>query len=171
MSIPQLSWESLGDISAGRPNLGPTMRVEFYRLALFSIRAELGETLGVERAKKVTYLAGQKAGRVFAHRCVEVGDDIATSTKRLQSALLEMGVGVMLFEKTDIDGGRLELTLSEDLDCSGVEECGETFCIFDEGFISGALEVFTGKRFDVTEIDCWATGSRTCRFTAVAVDN
>ena len=38
------------------------------------------------------------------------------------------------------------------------------------GLIAGLLGDFTGRRFDVREIDCWATGGRMCRFRAVAVD-
>jgi len=28
------------------------------------------------------------------------------------------------------------------------------------------LESFSGKNFNVREIDCWCTGARTCRFEA-----
>jgi len=28
------------------------------------------------------------------------------------------------------------------------------------------MESFTGKTFEVKEVDCWCTGDRTCRFTA-----
>ena len=170
MSVPGLSWESLGDLGVGRPNLGATMRVEAYRLMLFSLRDVLDDQLGVERAKTVMYMAGHNAGRVFANKIGSDTADLAKNTTTLQETLLEMGIGVLRFEMTDMENGRLELTVSEDLDCSGVPDCGETLCVYDEGFISGTLEVFTGKRFDVTEVECWATGSRTCRFVAVAVD-
>lgn len=170
MSVSKLSWESLGDLELGRPNLGPTMRVEAYRLMQFSLRDVLDDQLGPERAKSVMFMAGHNAGRVFARKTGSSTGDLAANTDRLQAALLDMGIGVMRFEKTDMEAGRLELTVSEDLDCSGVPDCGETLCVFDEGFIAGTLEVFTGKRFDVTEVECWATGSRTCRFVATAID-
>ena len=57
------------------------------------------------------------------------------------------------------------LTVSEDLDCSGLPIYGETVCNYDEGFIAGIFYVYTGKEFNVKEIDCWSTGDRTCRFT------
>ncbi|HEX3001497.1 MAG TPA: 4-vinyl reductase, partial [Methanoregula sp.] len=55
---------------------------------------------------------------------------------------------------------------SEDLDCSGLPDIGHAVCTYDEGFIAGLLEAFTGKQFKVVEVDCWCTGDRTCRFTA-----
>ena len=60
------------------------------------------------------------------------------------------------------------VTVSEDLDCSGLPITGETVCDYDEGFIEGIFETYTGKKFQVKEIDCWSTGDRTCRFTITA---
>ena len=54
--------------------------------------------------------------------------------------------------------------MGEDLDCSGLPITGEVVCNYDEGFIAGILHVYTGQVYDVREIDCWATGDRTCRF-------
>ena len=71
-------------------------------------------------------------------------------------------------------GKRLSLTFSEmqvnwqeeDLDCSSLPITGETVCNYDEGFLAGILKVYTKKEYVVTEVDCWATGSRVCRFEA-----
>jgi hypothetical protein len=57
------------------------------------------------------------------------------------------------------------LTVSEDLDCSGLPYSGVAFCDYDEGFIGGIIHFYTKKSFKVKEIDCWGTGDRTCRFT------
>ncbi len=61
------------------------------------------------------------------------------------------------------------LTVSEDLDCSGLPVSGETVCDYDEGFIAGILNEYTQIEFDVKEVDCWASGGRVCRFTANAI--
>jgi predicted hydrocarbon binding protein len=58
------------------------------------------------------------------------------------------------------------MSISEDLDCSGLPELDYEICVYDEGFIAGLLESFTGERFSVKEVDCWCTGDRTCRFVA-----
>jgi predicted hydrocarbon binding protein len=59
---------------------------------------------------------------------------------------------------------RFTLTVAEDLDCSGLPFTDEVVCQYDEGFIAGILEAYTGKRFFAKEIDCWASGDRVCRF-------
>jgi predicted hydrocarbon binding protein len=61
------------------------------------------------------------------------------------------------------------LTVGQDLDCSGLPMTNETVCFYDEGFIAGILETYTGKKYDVREIDCWANGDRVCRFQGTAL--
>jgi hypothetical protein len=60
----------------------------------------------------------------------------------------------------------LVMTVSEDIDCSGLPVRSVAYCDYDEGFIAGILHVYTQKDFKVKEIDCWGTGERTCRFEA-----
>ena len=43
-------------------------------------------------------------------------------------------------------------------------------CTYDEGFIAALLESFNGQPFVVREVDCWASGARTCRFVATACE-
>jgi predicted hydrocarbon binding protein len=76
-------------------------------------------------------------------------------------------VGILRFEKSDTQEMDFTLTVSEDLDCSGLPVSGVAVCAYDEGFIAGVFGTYTGREFDVKEIDCWATGERTCRFRAV----
>jgi len=45
----------------------------------------------------------------------------------------------------------------------------ETICTYDEGFISGLLSEYTGKKFSAKEVDCWCSGDRVCRFEAKSV--
>lgn len=80
----------------------------------------------------------------------------------------EMGIGLLRMEQADLEEWKFVLTVSEDLDCSGLPETGHGGCVYDEGFISGLLEAFSGRNFRVREIDCWCTGDRTCRFSAEA---
>ena len=67
-------------------------------------------------------------------------------------------------ESEDRENARFTLTVAEDLDCSGLPDMEHAVCTYDEGFIAGIFNVFTGQDFDVKEIDCWCTGDRTCRF-------
>jgi uncharacterized protein len=87
----------------------------------------------------------------------------------LQETLRELGIGILRIEEADLEQGLLVLTVSEDLDCSGLPELEYEICVYDEGFIAALLENFTGRDFKVKEIDCWCTGDRTCRFRAEAI--
>lgn len=49
----QFSWNLLGDLQAGRPNLGPTTRLEVYRLMLFSFRDVMEQSLGTEETDRI----------------------------------------------------------------------------------------------------------------------
>lgn len=75
-----------------------------------------------------------------------------------------------MIEEADEEKLQFVLTVSEDLDCSGLPIFGETVCDYDEVFIAGILEEYTGKKFMVKEVDCWATGDRTCRFEAKPIE-
>jgi uncharacterized protein len=160
------SWELLGDLSVGRPNLGPVTRLEVYRLMQFTMRDVIEQRLGSQAADEIFYEAGRMAGKAFYdHYLSDCGvfDDFV---RKLQMLLKEMKIGILRLEKVDLENGLLVLTVSEDLDCSGLPELDYEICVYDEGFIAALLEGFTGKKFIVKEIDCWCSGDRTCRFRA-----
>jgi predicted hydrocarbon binding protein len=161
--------ELLGNLEAGRPNLGPMMRVEVYRLMQFTLRDRLEAEFGTARAEAFLYDAGFTAGSWFMAHIVGPCPDLATFVARLQQSLLTMGVGVLRVEKANESGSEIILTVSEDLDCSGVPELGRPSCKYDEGFISALLTTFAGQRYAVSEVDCWTNGARTCRFVATLI--
>lgn len=159
-------WELLGDLRLGRPNLGPNTSLHAYRLMQFTFRDVLEKTLGTEKADQIFYEAGKLAGQQFYQNAIQPTDDLNDFIRGLQSALREWGIGILRVEKLDLKDGEVILTISEDLDCSGLPELDYEICVYDEGFICGLLESFTGLPFKVKEIDCWCTGDRTCRFRA-----
>jgi predicted hydrocarbon binding protein len=79
-----------------------------------------------------------------------------------------MKIGILRMEMFDPKTGDLVLTVGQDLDCSGLPVTNETVCNYDEGFIAGILEVYTGTKYEVREVDCWANGDRVCRFNGTA---
>jgi len=160
------SWALLGNIQEGRPNLGNMTRLEVYRLMQFCFRDILEQDFGTAKADEIFYRAGYTAGGHFYDHAVGPTPDLGTFVKKLQDVLRDMGIGVLRVEEEDLANGRLVLTVSEDLDCSGLPELSYEVCTYDEGFIAALLERFSGKRFKVKEIDCWCTGDRTCRFLA-----
>lgn len=159
-------WARLGDIHAGRENLGEDMPVIVYRLLQYTMKDELEGRYGEDTAQDILRSAGYRAGISFSKNMLTKRDNFNSFIADLQQQLKDLKIGILRIEKADLDNMKFVLTVSEDLDCSGLPVMGDTVCTYDEGFIAGILEEFTGSKFDVLEVDCWATGDRTCRFTA-----
>jgi predicted hydrocarbon binding protein len=157
----EFSWELLGDIQLGRPHLGPTTRLEVYRLMQDTFRDVIERRFGTEKADEVFYESGRLAGRHFYQNVLGAVAGFDQLIKSLQQALESMGIGILRVERSDLEKGEFVFSVEEDLDCSGLPELNYEICTYDEGFIAGVLEDFTGK-----EVDCWCTGGRTCRFEA-----
>ncbi|MBT7619091.1 MAG: 4-vinyl reductase [Calditrichaeota bacterium] len=157
-------WNMIGDIVEGRPNLGTTMDVSVYRLMQFTLRDVLIKRFDAETADKIFYDAGQHAGKVFCRELINKENNFNDFVVELQDRLKELKIGILRIEEANLDTLDFTLTVSEDLDCSGLPVCEETICTYDEGFINGILGEYTGKNFDVKEVDCWCSGDRVCRF-------
>ncbi|MBT3231982.1 MAG: 4-vinyl reductase [Calditrichaeota bacterium] len=157
-------WNMIGDIVEGRPNLGTTMDVSVYRLMQFTLRDVLIKRFDAETADKIFYDAGQHAGKVFCRELINKENNFNDFVVELQDRLKELKIGILRIEEANLDTLDFTLTVSEDLDCSGLPVCEETICTYDEGFINGILGEYTGKSFDVKEVDCWCSGDRVCRF-------
>lgn len=154
----------IGDVAEGRPNLGVNIGVEMYRLMQFSLRDVIEETVGADKADEIFYKAGFLAGKFFYEEHINPVNSIDEFISKTQTQLKEKGIGILRIEKTDLDSGKILLTIDEDLDCSGLPEMDYETCIYDEGFVAALFESFTNKEWVAKEIDCWCTGARTCRF-------
>ena len=150
----------------GRENLGTELPVAVYRLLEYSIREELTSRLGKEVQIDIFRSAGYRAGTYFAEKYLDSSLELSEFTAQLQKRLEEFKMGVLRIEKFDEETGKMVLTVSEDADCSGLPLLGETVCNYDEGFLAGILTSYTGKPYNATEVNCWATGDRVCRFRA-----
>jgi predicted hydrocarbon binding protein len=166
-------WEDTvgADLALSRPTLGPTMRVEAYRLFQFTLRDILERHYGAEAADGLFREAGALAGRNFYRQYLAGAGTLGELAAAVQDAFEELGIGIFRVESAGSAGGGQEgfalvLAVDEDLDCSGLPDTREVVCVYDEGFIRGILESFTGRGFTVRETDCWCTGARTCRFEA-----
>ena len=162
----KFTWESIGDVIDGRRNLGEDMPVFVYRLFQFTIKDVSAKRYGNEATVDIFRSAGELAGREFASHLLNLDLPFNEFIAHLQSVLEESKIGILRVEKFDLDTGEAVLTVGEDLDCSGLPITGETVCNYDEGFLAGVLKMYTKKEYIVTEVDCWATGSRVCRFEA-----
>lgn len=155
------------DVLKGRKNLGDWMPVDIYRLFQYTLRDTLEQEEGHERMVCIFRDAGKKAGKKLTEAFLNVHQSPDRFLAELQKIMQEKKIGVLRVEEFDPDSGRAVMTVSEDLDCSGLPMLSQTVCNYDEGLIAGILEQYTGKSYQVTETDCWATGARACRFVAV----
>ena len=163
------SWDSLGDIKHGRGDLGVEMPVIVYRLMQFTLLDALSTELGLEKANDFFRNAGYLAGKEFANNVLTLELDFDGFVSHLQEQLKTLKIGILRMESFDAEDGSIVLTVAEDLDCSGLPITNENVCVYDEGFIAGILEAYTGNKYEVRETDCWASGDRVCRFSAVPV--
>jgi predicted hydrocarbon binding protein len=166
----EFNWKNLGDIKEGRGDLGEEMPVLVYRLMQYTMLDVLTKAYGNETANQHFRDAGFLAGSEFARNVLDLSVDFETFVANLQKKLQELKIGNLRMEDFDSSTGNLILTVGEDLDCSGLPVTNENVCFYDEGFISGILEAYTGKKYDVREVDCWANGDRVCRFNGIVLD-
>jgi predicted hydrocarbon binding protein len=159
------TWDNLGNFAEGRPNLGVTTNLAVYRLMQYTMRDVLGRRYGQSAAGEILVAAGRLAGTEFCKHMLDTTLEFRPFIAGLQEKLRALNVGILRMEKSDLEKMEFVLTVDEDLDCSGLPVSGATVCEYDEGFIAGVFTVYTGREFTAKEIDCWATGERTCRFS------
>ena len=168
--VYHFSWDHLGDLSKGRPNLGAETSVLVYRLMQQTFKDVLSEEVGKKKALELFKSAGKLAGLEFCRHVLDTATSFSGFMAELQEKLVELKIGILRIEASDEEKLEFTLTVSEDLDCSGLPIFGETVCDYDEGFIAGILEAYAGKKFSAREIDCWTTGDRTCRFQVKPIE-
>ncbi len=163
----QFSWELIGDVDEGRPNLGSKVGLESYRLMQFTLRDLLEQKLGSEQADLLFYDAGKLAGKEFFKQYINPVSSLEEFVGKTQQVLKEKGIGILRIEEAMLDQGKVVLTIDEDLDCSGLPELDYETCIYDEGFVAALFECYTNLPWTAKEIDCWCSGARTCRFSVI----
>jgi predicted hydrocarbon binding protein len=160
----EFTWATLGDIKEGRGDLGEEMPVLVYRLMQYTMLDVLSKEHGSEKANAYFRDAGFLAGTEFSKNALNLDLAFDEFIANLQAVLQQLKIGILRMEAFDPESGNIVLTVGQDLDCSGLPITNETVCNYDEGFIAGILEAYTGKSYEVREVDCWANGDRVCRF-------
>ena len=163
------SWDVLNNIKEGRGDLGEDMPVLVYRLMQYTMLDVLAKAHGGEQANEYFRQAGFLAGMEFAKNTLDLKTDFNAFLAELQNLLQTLKIGILRMEAFDPETGSIMLTVGQDWDCSGLPVTNENVCSYDEGFIAGILEAYTGKKYDVREVDCWASGDRVCRFSGTVV--
>lgn len=158
------TWKKLGDIVTGRGELGTEMPVLIYRLMQYTLMDVMSRDIGEDAANEYFRKAGYLAGGEYAKNSLDLSVDFEIFMSALQKSLRKLKVGILRIEEYNAGSGELILTVGEDLDCSGLPITGKNVCVWDEGFLAGILNAYTGKNYVVKETHCWASGSRVCRF-------
>ena len=161
----EFQWSNLGDIKAGRGDLTEDMPVIVYRLMQFTMLDVMSKKLGLEQANEFFRDAGFLAGFEFAKNLLDLDAEFNDFISSLQKRLQDLKIGILRMEDFDPGTGSIVLTVGQDLDCSGLPITHENVCVYDEGFIAGILEAYTGNKYYVREVDCWSNGDRVCRFS------
>ncbi|MCL2044147.1 MAG: 4-vinyl reductase [Treponema sp.] len=157
-------WMNFGNIQDGREILGEEMPVIVYRMMQFAMRDVMTKEFGREKADCFLRESGFLAGKEFAKNALDLNLGFNDFIVSLHNTLLNFKIGILRMEYASDDAGEIIFSIEEDLDCSGLPVTNETVCNYDEGFIAGILEAYTGKPYKVLEIDCWVSGGRVCRF-------
>lgn len=161
------SWaDYIGNIGDGRKNLGEEMPVSVYRLFEFTMKDELIAVYGKEQAATIFRNAGKRAGQYVTKQLLHKEKNMNAFISELQNLMQNLKIGILRVEEIDEGINHLVVSVSEDLDCSGLPVIGEAVCNYDEGFLMGILKEYTGNEYAVIEVDCWAKGGRVCRFDA-----
>ena len=158
------TWDKLGNIKEGREDLGEEVPVMIYRLLEYTMNHVLTEEFGKEKANELYRKSGYLAGSEFAKNELDISLEFDAFIAELQRSMRELKIGILRIEEVEENGSKIVLTVSQDLDCSGLPPTNELVCNYDEGFLAGVLEAYTKKKYLVREVDCWASGDRVCRF-------
>ncbi len=135
----------------------------------YTFRDVFEKQYGTEAADHIFFESGRLAGAHFLKHAVGEAPDFPALVGQLQQAFKALKMGIVRIEKGEPPYEEITLTVAEDADCSGLPELDYEYCRYDEGFIAGILEEYTGITYHVREIDCWCTGDRVCRFHAKAL--
>ena len=146
--------------------LGSRIHLIFYRMLQYTVRDVAEQKIGTEACNQLFYEAGELAGTFFFNNFLVAFKTrpLNEFVRELQRILKDLEVGILQVEKADVEKGEFVLTVSEDLDCSGLPDFGIEVCNYDEGFIAQIFYKYTGITFKAKEVDCWCSGERTCRF-------
>src|SRR5512140_2395679 len=96
----QFEWSMLGDLKEGRPNLGPMTHIAVYRLMQFTLRDILIRDFGVEKADRVFFEAGKKAGQEYYKNVLTDKEDLNHFFADIQRTMKELAIGIFRVEST-----------------------------------------------------------------------
>jgi len=107
--------------------------------------------------------AGFLAGIEYARASLDLTVNFMTFVINMQKALLNMKVRCQRIEAFIPGTGGIVFTIEHEPERTS-NITNENAYLYDEGFIAGILQTYTGDEYDVREVDRWTDGDRVCRF-------
>lgn len=156
--------DKIGNLDSGRPNLGLLMPVFMFRFFFLSTQEKLKEKFGQLETDKILYDAGFSAGNEFCENFVSYENDVKNFLVSLQTAFKEQRIAILQLENMDLNSLYFEVSMSEDVDCSGAQHEGRYVCSMCEGFLSGIFSFYFKRIFDSKELDSWTSDIPKCTF-------
>ncbi len=147
-----------------RPNLGNQIHLATYRMLHSSMRSALNGHFGARKVKLLLHEAGEIAGKELCLNLLDTRQDFYHFLSQLQHTLIELKIGILRIEKSDLEMLKFQFVIAEDLDNPKYPGPDFTYCDYEEGFITGIMTAYTNKEFTVKKVDCWTTGNRVCRY-------
>ena len=133
----------------GHDTCGAEMSVFAYRLMLYTMIDVFSREFGKEKANQLLRSAGILAGIAFARSSLALGADFKTFLTSLRSVIADLKVGTLRIDSFNPDTGSLVVTTEEDRGSNGPPIPHEKVHIYDEGFIAGILEAYTGEKYSI----------------------
>lgn len=150
-----------------RPNLGNQIPVVTYRMLHSAMRTVLNGHFDPRTVKKLLHEAGEIAGQELCRTSLDIHQDFYHFLSQLQHLLVELKIGILRIEKSDLEKLHFQFVIAEDVDCSRYPDPDLLYCDYEEGFITGILTAYTNKPFRVKKIDCWTARNHVCRYEVI----
>ncbi|WP_448589376.1 hypothetical protein [Thermodesulfobium sp.] len=146
--------DRVGNLDAGRPNLGLLMPVFMCRFFLISVQEKLREKFGQLEADKVFYEAFFLAGNEFCEKFVSHEGDVKKFLISLQTSFKDQRLGILQLEDIDLNSLYFEVSLLEDVFCSGIQQ-EEHLLSLSEGFLAGIFSFYFKRIFEARALSLW----------------
>jgi hypothetical protein len=92
---------------------------------------------------------GYSAGVEFSNNIMDMVILPDDSINTLQKKLHDYKINVLRMESYDIDTGNITISFEHEIDFNKLQLSNNDLCSFNEGFVAGILEVYTGRKYDV----------------------
>ena len=130
----------------------------------------LRKAYGLERTSEFFRQAGYLAGAEHAKYKLDLDVDFNTFIANLRETLDRLKIGDLRMEAYDPNTGSFEMIVRHEHGDGGMSSKYDKLNAYDEGLLCGIFDVYSGKKYDVKEVDCWTNENAMCRFVGTVIE-